>query len=315
MQIDFDADNHVYFVDGQIADINVTTLLQKHGIAPSYQGVNKSILRNAANFGKKVHKDIEDFLNDNKYEPITEEGKAFKEYAKEHFGSGAPEVMLAYKRGNLLVAGTCDLLAFTKKGLPIIADHKTTYAINKEYVSWQVSMLDYMARMISNSGETLNGHKFIWRGAVKFICFHFGKDHKLNVVPLEKIPDQEIERLFDCEAKGEKYIRPQLSLSGDLAAEVEKVEEALFAIEKQRAFLVSREAELRNSIKQAMEAQGITSWTTPNGKVRVSYIHESQKMIVDSAKLKSDYPQVWAKTLKPSVTRAHVQIKITDDEE
>ena len=43
MRIDFDEKNHIYRVDGDIASISVTELLHKHGLAPDYSGVSKTV--------------------------------------------------------------------------------------------------------------------------------------------------------------------------------------------------------------------------------------------------------------------------------
>ena len=47
MVIDFDEANHVYAVNGNIADISVTALLRKHGLAPNYSSAQDKILQQA----------------------------------------------------------------------------------------------------------------------------------------------------------------------------------------------------------------------------------------------------------------------------
>ena len=59
MIITFDKQTHTYAVNGDIAHISVTELLAKHGLSPNYDGVDKATLTDAAEYGKTIHKDIE----------------------------------------------------------------------------------------------------------------------------------------------------------------------------------------------------------------------------------------------------------------
>ena len=71
MIVEFEEKDHIYSVNGDIASISVTELLKKHGLSPNYDGVNKQVLRESAEKGKDVHKDLENVLNEANYEPKT----------------------------------------------------------------------------------------------------------------------------------------------------------------------------------------------------------------------------------------------------
>ena len=106
MIVDFEEKGHIYSVNGEIASISVTELLAKHGLAPDYSGISKAKLKESADNGKAVHKDLEDILNVAGYEPKTEQGKHFAEWVKENLDCGVGEQKLGYEYNGLIIAGT-----------------------------------------------------------------------------------------------------------------------------------------------------------------------------------------------------------------
>ena len=195
MIVDFEEKGHIYSVNGEIASISVTELLTKHGLSP-YSGVNKAKMKESADVGKEIHKDLEDILNVAGYEPKTEQGKQFAEWVKENLDCGVGEQMLGFESNGLVIAGTADVMAIAKDKTLIIADHKNTSQFHREYVSWQVSILDYFARKLGK--EKINGKLLNWKGAKRFICFHYDpKTGKMTAHELNKVADEEIERLIE----------------------------------------------------------------------------------------------------------------------
>ena len=58
MEVKFDENLHKYTVDGKEV-ISVTQLLQKHKITPSYDAVDKELLRVASERGTLIHEEVE----------------------------------------------------------------------------------------------------------------------------------------------------------------------------------------------------------------------------------------------------------------
>ena len=141
MVVEFNEENHNYSINGDIAKLSVTELLAKHKLAPSYP--KTQIVRDSAEYGKTVHKDLENcifFM----YEPQTWEGKQFKEWLKQNaFDDLVAEKSLGLDHEGLLIGGTADLICWKDNELWIV-DHKTTSTVHKKAVMWQVNLLDYM---------------------------------------------------------------------------------------------------------------------------------------------------------------------------
>ena len=314
MVVDFEEKEHVYSVNGEIASVSVTELLTKHGLAPNYKGANKTLLKSKAEEGKKIHKDLENILNKADYEPTTPQGLNFKKWVKDNIDCGVGEQVLAYEKDGLIIAGTADVMAIGKNGELIIADHKNTSKFHKEYVSWQVSLLDYFARMLGN--EKINGKTINWKGATKFIGLHYDtKTGELTPYELEKIDDKEIEKLLECEYKNEKYQRPVLVIDKALEESFVQAEALLISLEEAKKKAEVSAKEIREQILKLFEEQGIKSWESADKSVKVTYVAPIDQIRVDSAKLKKEFPQVYSKCQKLTKTAAQIRVKVRGGED
>lgn len=313
MIIDFEEKEHIYSVNGEIASISVTELLSKHGLSP-YSGGNKAKMKESADKGKEIHKDLENILNEPAYEPKTEQGKQFAKWVKDNLDCGVGEQMLGFESNGLIIAGTADVMAIGKDKTLIMADHKNTSQFHREYVSWQVSLLDYFARKLGK--EKINGKILNWKGAKRFICFHYDpKTGEMTPYDLDKVADEEIERLLDCELHNEIYQRPTLVLDPELEKKYLIAEETFMAIEKQAKELQKIRDDLRAELLKLFEEQKIKSWESPDKKLLVTYIPQIEQIRVDSAKLKKKFPQVFTECQKVSKAKSQIRVTVRGEED
>ncbi len=184
--VTFKEDTHQYFNEDGKELISVTTLMQKHGLAPNYSGVASEVLRAKAQRGSYIHKEIEEYIKEGKVGFTTE----LLNFINTPKGEVLVSEGLVY---NDIVAGTCDLILY-EKGEYIISDIKTTYRLHKEAVSWQLSIY---ANLFNHHTPSV---KFT-RGQV----YHFDKDGNLNVVEIPLKPVNEVEKLLECERNGILY--------------------------------------------------------------------------------------------------------------
>lgn len=315
MIIEFEEKGHVYSVNGEIASISVTELLAKHGLAPDYSGVDKKKLRESSAKGKEVHKDLENVLNVAGYEPKTQQGKQFKEWVEQNLDCGVGEQMLGYEKDGMIIAGTADVMGISKdRTFVIIGDHKNTSKFHREYVSWQVSLLDYFAKKLGK--EKINGKVLDWKGAKEFYCFHYEpKSGSMTVYELEKIPDEEIERLLDCEYNNTLYERQTLVVDTELEKRYLQAEKMFLDIEAQAKAAQNTRDTLRAEMLSLMEKQHILSWESRDGQLKVTYVAPQDRITVDSKKLKTEYPQVYSECQKLSKIKAQIRVTIRGGEE
>lgn len=316
MIITMDEKTHTYFVNGEVASISVTELLHKHGLAPNYEGIDNSVLEEARKRGKAIHLDIEAWVRGQEmgFVPETREGLAFAKWAQDKMLEAVPEQAFALDYNGMTVACTVDLRGFFKingKIYAVIDDHKATSRFYREYVSWQTSIYDYIARSLN--GRIVNGEKIKWTGADALICTLFDKDGGLTVKNCDKIPDSEIERLLECELKGEKYTRRELVLPDEMGLELNAAEETLVFYEKAYKAAKERSDKARAALTAEMERQGV--FTYESDRLKVSYRAASESVIVDSTRLKREQPQVFAAYSKISKRKATVVIAVKGEEE
>lgn len=179
----FKEETHQYFSDNKEL-ISATTLMRKHHLAPDYSNVPTDTLRRKAIRGSLIHKEIEMWIKYNET-GFTNELLAFIERVKQ-LG-----VKIKYSEKmvcNDIVAGTIDLVFDGK----VIADIKTTYDIHTNSVRWQLSIYVYMLD---------KEHYNEWKGQV----WHFNKNGELNVIDLELMPFELVDKLFECERSGQEF--------------------------------------------------------------------------------------------------------------
>lgn len=289
MPIEFREDTHEYFLDGRKL-ISVTQLMRKHGLAPSYDAVPSEVLKAKAERGTLIHKEIEDYIKRKEF-GFTNELENFVDHIKKHDVTPIASEFMVY---NDLVAGTVDLVLTDGT----IADIKTTATLHKEAVSWQLSIYAYLWNM---NREIFLAHK----GA----AYHFQADGTLKVVEIPLKPMAEVERLLDCERKGDIY-KQDLAVSDTALAELVEVESLIKSIEEQKKAAEAQAQELRASLMQAMEANGVTSFE--NESIKITYVAPTTRTAIDSAKLKKELPEIAEKYTKTSNVKASLRITLKE---
>lgn len=136
----FNEEEHIYYLDGVLIP-NVSTILAATIFKDKYKGVDLETLERAAKFGKEVHKAIEfDFpygLDDLQIKKF-KEWEAIKE---KHFIIPINQEEQVYNE-ELYYCGTYDMIAIVM-GIKSMLDIKTTYELDMEYLSWQMSFYYY----------------------------------------------------------------------------------------------------------------------------------------------------------------------------
>lgn len=272
---------HLYTKDN-VALSNVTTLLSKHGLAPDYSGVSSAILDKAAERGKLIHKQIEDYINTG-IMGFTDEAKAFSDTMAEY------EIVPKYSEAivyNEWLAGTIDLVA-TVKGKESLIDYKTSSVLDLIYVRWQLSVYNYL----------LDG-KFR-----KLYCYHTVHNKLIEVDP---IPKDKIEELFTCEKKKKIYCDEYRILT---KKKVNDVVRLLNHIKELESFIEEKEDELdmiKNEIKVAMEDKAVRSFS--NDKVLITYVEGSMRETVNKIKLRKDLKADAEKYITTSQGKSYVRL-------
>lgn len=329
VEILFNEEKHEYTVNNKKAKISVTALVDKQVTKTEWFNIDPEVLRRAAERGTFVHADLEHFIRD----ALTGNATAYEAFIKDRELS--PELtefsnflkdsgwtiqnqLCEFKMAiehtckgkSFILSGTADLIC-TLNNKRVIVDHKTTSTIHTESVRWQMSLLDYMARILN--GCIINGTEFHYEGAEEFYVFHFNKQHKFTPVKVEKIPDVEIIRLLDAEAQDEEYHPTPVDILTPLQ------QEQVLSIQKQVAtlkFLQDKikkaDDEMRKNIIQAFEAHPDVK-TVKFEHLSLTYTPESTTTSFDTESFKKDYPELFEKYQKKSTRKSSVTITLSKE--
>ena len=291
----FNKDTHEYSLDGKKL-ISVTQLMQKYGLAPNYDGVSPEILKRKAERGTLIHQEIEEYIKKREI-GISDEVEEFVYYVN---NNNVNVVESEYQVWNDVVAGTIDLILQSNNS-KVIADIKTTYSIHKESISWQLSIYLYLYLNLIDKMDEYNDYV----GQV----YHFNKDGKLSVIniPIKNVVD--VERLIDCERKGESFdLVNHIGLDLEKIIEVEKI--IKYYDEKKKEF-EKEENELKNALIKAMEENGITSYE--NESIKLTYVSSVIRETIDTNRLKEERPELVKDYIKLSEVKPSVRIKIKEN--
>lgn len=290
MSIKFRESDHTYWLgDKQL--ISVTQLMKKHGLSADYSAVKADVLNAKAERGSLIHKEIEDYVNC-AAEGFTDELDAFKALMKEHKITPTESETIVHDD---LVAGTVDIIGRDPDGR-IIADIKTTSTLNKDALSWQLSIYEYLFQKMHPGAKiaALYGIHLVGTG---------------KLIEVDRKPREELERLFECERNGELFIPKStaLTISKSELAYLADVERRISDLKKQIDVYTKAYDDVKEDLKSRMKEQGVKSYE--DDLLKITYTEPYTREGVDAAKLKADKPEIYAAYKK--VTNVKDAVKVT----
>lgn len=289
----FDEKTHRYYnAETGETIISVTQLLAKHGLAPNYGYVDPEVLKRKAEAGTLVHKEIERWINEG-VDGLTLEFQAFKAFAEEQ---GLHDMFSEEMVCNDIVAGTLDLIADDKDGAHILFDIKTTYDKHPFEWAWQISLYAYLTK------EVFDGYAVIWVREDK------DGEVRLEAIPVERIPDESIEALLECERQGTIYKQEITVLSNDDIAALMDVEAFIYETEAKLKEAKEREEAIKAAALEAMKKNNLKTFET--GKLKFTYVAPSVRKTVDTKKLQAEQPEVYNAYLKESTVKESLRIAV-----
>ena len=298
MRVIFNETNHTYTLGDKLL-ISVTQLLKKHGLVTDYSRVDAETLEKAAEKGKLVHKEIEEYIKTGEI-GFTSELLDYINIAEEiEFVPDKSEVVLPDididedEIDNYIYAGTADIIGNSKYGRTLI-DIKTTQKVDRRGCAWQLSLYERQA-----------GEKFD-----KMLVFHLGE--KSKPISIDRIPEAEVDKLLECERNGEIYQEPGLVAASDLLAKAQAAEMELIRAEQAKKVAEAEAKEYRKMLYELMEQQGIASWETVDKAMKITIVAPTTQTTIDSKKLQEDLPDIAKQYSKTSNVKGYVKITIRE---
>jgi len=290
--VTFDELNHTYTRDDGKMLSGVTGILIKYLFTDMYTDVPAEVLSAAAEYGSLVHSQIQ--MLSGGFPPADElpEVTAFKELGIDI----AESEMLVTDGEN--IASSIDIVD-TENNL---YDIKTTAVLNREYLSWQLSIYAYLF-------EQCTGKK-----ANKLSSIHLRGDNA-KIVEIKRIDDAIIKDLINAFVSGaETFTNPLKAVSVSeekLLAQVVEIESFIINLESKAKAMKSQQQTMKDELKRIMDERGITKWETDS--LTITRKADSVRKSIDSDLLKTSYPEVYDECLKETKVSGTILIKIANN--
>lgn len=304
----FDEAAHTYTLDG--VRLSGVTAIVKWMFPDTYKDIPQSVLEKAAEHGSLIHKKCEQYDNCG-------------------FGDDLPEVRdyVRLKRENSLttieneylvddgkdIASSIDVV-FDKdgSGMYSLADIKTTSKIHKDNVTLQLSIYAYLFEKC-NKGKKVGRLFVIWLPKEQYGTAELMELGRIGSADCKKIVKAYIAK-EDATPYREKYFG-----GIEASTEIEPIEEALPAtlkdaedeiikIETKLKQMEERKKELKEGLYELMVQHNVKKWQSE--KLQIIRKLESTRECVDTAKVKKQYPEVYADCLKVSKVKGSITINV-----
>ena len=293
MEIKFDETLHKYTVDGKEV-ISVTQLLQKHKITPSYDAVDKELLRVASERGTLIHEEVEKWIESGEC-GFTEEAEKICEYLFERADENS-KIISEQIVANDVVAGRFDVLYTHAKKL-VLTDIKTGNTKHLFGWSWQLSMYKYLYKKMY--GKEIDSLEILWANG------------DLTVIPCEYVGDEKIENLLNAEREGRLISDVDLGVSEEELVDLEELMEKITVKEKELKLLKDMVDSIKTVLYGTMEKEGIK--TVDRGNLKITYVAPSCRTSVDSKKLEKEDPEIYKKYAKTTTVAGSIKITLMGD--
>lgn len=288
----FNQELHTYTLNGKQLK-GITGVIGKQVFPNKYCGVPESILKNAAERGHYVHEVCEivdelgvehDLLEAKNYKLLKEKYNLFHEASEylvsdnKHFASCIDKV---FRDGDNLFS---------------LADIKTTYKLDTDYVRWQLSIYAYLFEL-QNKNAKVNKLYAIWL-----------RDENAELVEVERIPDITIMNLLLAEIQGFKFVNPYPVKKNTLPSGLQEMELSIVEIAEKESYWKEKKKELLDGVMKEMVKAGEYSWT--GDKISFTRKKDSIRKTFDKEAFERDYPGVYEKYLIDTPVSGSITLKI-----
>ena len=291
----FDPEAHTYTLDG-VQLRGITGMIESQLFPDKYSGIPDYVMKKAADRGHFVH-EVCELVDDLGVSHESEEAKNYQNL-KEIYGLNY-EVSEYLVSDNEHFASCIDKVYRENETDFSLADIKTTYRLDKEYVRWQLSIYAYLFEM-QNPGCRVVRLVAIWlRGNIA------------ELVEVERIPDAVVASLMAAEVGGIQFVNPYVvpSSKEDLPDKYREMEDSIIEITEQAKYWAERKKELTDGVMKEMVKAGVYSWKGES----ISFIRkkDSIRKTFDRESFEKDYPGVYERYLVDTPVSGSITLKVS----
>ena len=301
----FQEESHTYDLDGK--KLHGVTDIVKWVFDETYDGIPADVLQRAAERGTAVHKACELFDIMGIVSPMEErEVDAYRELCE---ANGLKALTSEYLVSNETTTASSIDKIFEPTGDEYpLADIKGTSQYHEENVALQLSIYAYLFER-QNVGKKAGRLMCIWLPREQY-----GQPRLFDV---PRIPADQVEFIMEqfdecgdpvaCQQIVRSYLTPATAEDW-LPANIKQVELEVVQIEQEAKRLEARSKELRSGLLELMQKHDVKKWEGEH--IVLTRKEASVRTTLDTAKVKSKYPDIYAACCKESKTSESLMIKI-----
>lgn len=275
----FDEKNHTYTLNGELLPIQgITRMIDRQIFGGKMQKVPESVLKKYSEFGSLVHKEIQEY-HEKGILPITDEANAF-------IKQGIKLLACEFIVSNEYVATAIDAVGEDL----IIYDYKTSTALDKEYLSWQLSICAYLF-------ERQTGLK------VKGLMGVHLRGKECTFVGVERKADEQVEALIQAELLGESYLSDERSMQRLL-----DLERTIIQIKQEAEMYEERKKVLLTGLGEKMAQMGLKTLKTDN--LTLTLVTESTTTTLDTKRLKEEMPEIYKQFERSGTRKGYLKMTV-----
>lgn len=275
----FDEKNHTYTLNGELLPIQgITRMIDRQIFGGKMQKVPESVLRKYAEFGSLVHKEIQDYYEKGIL-PISDEANAF-------IKQGIKLLACEFIVSNEYVATAIDAVGEDL----FIYDFKTSTVIDKERLSWQLSICAYLF-------EKQTGLK------VKGLMGVHLRGKECTFVGIERKHNEQVEALIRAELNGEQYMSEETAMRRLI-----DLEKTIIQIKQEAEMYEERKKVLLTGLQEKMAQMGLKTLKTDN--LTLTLVPESTTTTLDTKRLKEEMPEIYQKFEKTGTRKGYLKMTV-----
>ena len=276
---------HSYHLNGKKLK-GITGTLIPHAIGQKYADVPEHILAEKAKYGKLVHSEIEMSLNGFEPSEPTPEFLAFKNW----------DAPVKFIKSEFIVTDN-ENFATPIDGIDEdynLYDWKTTAVLDKESISWQLSICAYFNEL---QGNKVN----------KLYAVHLRGD-ECTLHEIERKPNEEVKKLIECYLNNDPYISTLVLSNEEALQTIYDAEIMLIQLENEVKKYKEYKEKALSLLEKQMQDAGVKTFETE--RLKATRVLPTETITFDSKALLADMPELAEKYNKTSVRKGYLKLTI-----
>ena len=305
----FNETEHTYTLNGK--KLGGVTAIVKWLFPDTYTDIPEAVLMKAAAHGSLIHSKCELYDTCGLGDDLPEVQEYIRLKAENSLTTEANEYLVDDGKD---IASSIDVV-FSKgeDGCYPLADIKTTSKIHVDNVTLQLSIYAYLFELC-NKGKKAGKLYVIWLPKEKY--------GKAELMELKRIPTVACKKIIKYLAKEDstpyrvKYFGAEKKTE---STEIEPIEEALpvslkdietkiIKLEMDLKTLDAMQKEMKAGLMALMVEHNVKKWSSE--RLTITRKLDGTRESLDTAKLKKEYPDIYAECVKVSPTKGSITIKV-----